>query len=43
MKGSRGHGAIAGVLLGSVSHGLIKRSHVPVVVVPQQAHDRMHA
>jgi len=41
--GSRGHGAIAGVLLGSVSHGLIKRSHIPVVVVPQHAHDRVHA
>jgi nucleotide-binding universal stress UspA family protein len=41
--GSRGLGAIAGALLGSVSHGLIKRSHVPVTVVPQHARDRVHA
>jgi nucleotide-binding universal stress UspA family protein len=40
--GSHGHGAIAGALLGSVSHGLLKHSHVPVVVVPQHAHDRVH-
>jgi nucleotide-binding universal stress UspA family protein len=41
--GSRGLGAIAGALMGSVSHGLIKRAHVPIVVVPQHARDRMHA
>ena len=31
--GSRGHGAIAGALLGSVSHALVKRSQVPVTIV----------
>ena len=31
--GSRGHGAVAGALLGSVSHALIKRSKVPVTIV----------
>jgi nucleotide-binding universal stress UspA family protein len=31
--GSRGHGAVAGALLGSVSHALIKRSQVPVTIV----------
>ncbi len=35
--GSRGLGAISGALIGSVSHGLIKRSHVPVAVVPRHA------
>jgi nucleotide-binding universal stress UspA family protein len=34
--GLRGLGAISGALIGSVSHGLIKRSHVPVAVVPRQ-------
>jgi nucleotide-binding universal stress UspA family protein len=31
--GSRGHGAVTGALLGSVSHALIKRSQVPVTIV----------
>jgi nucleotide-binding universal stress UspA family protein len=31
--GSRGHGAIAGVMLGSVSHALIRQSPVPVTIV----------
>jgi nucleotide-binding universal stress UspA family protein len=31
--GSRGHGVIAGALLGSVSHALVKRSAVPVTIV----------
>jgi nucleotide-binding universal stress UspA family protein len=35
--GSRRLGAISGTLIGSVSHGLIKRSHVPVAVVPRHA------
>jgi nucleotide-binding universal stress UspA family protein len=41
--GSRGHGALAGALIGSISHALIKRSHVPVTVVPRHVHDRLHA
>jgi nucleotide-binding universal stress UspA family protein len=41
--GSRGLGGIAGALVGSVSHGLIKRAHVPVTVVPKHARDRLHA
>ncbi|MFF9351458.1 universal stress protein [Streptomyces sp. NPDC014734] len=32
--GSRGHGRIAGMLVGSVSLALANRSHCPVVVVP---------
>jgi nucleotide-binding universal stress UspA family protein len=31
--GSRGHGVVAGALLGSVSHALIKRSQIPVTIV----------
>jgi nucleotide-binding universal stress UspA family protein len=38
--GSRGHGAAAGALLGSVSHALIKRSQVPVTIV---RHTTSHA
>jgi nucleotide-binding universal stress UspA family protein len=41
--GSRGLGAVAGSLLGSVSHELIKRSHIPVTIVPHHVHDRTHA
>ncbi|HEY7693471.1 MAG TPA: universal stress protein [Gaiellaceae bacterium] len=32
--GSRGHGAVTSALIGSVSHGLVTRSTVPVLVVP---------
>ncbi|WP_219517784.1 universal stress protein [Nonomuraea ceibae] len=32
--GSRGLGALASVVLGSVSHGLLLRAHCPVVVIP---------
>ncbi|HKH88012.1 MAG TPA: universal stress protein [Acidimicrobiales bacterium] len=32
--GSRGHGARAGLLLGSTSHELAEHSHVPLVIVP---------
>lgn len=35
--GSRGHGPVAGTLMGSVSHALIKRSPVPVTIVRQPA------
>ena len=39
--GSRGHGAVAGALLGSVSHALIERSQVPVTIV-RHADGRTH-
>ena len=35
--GSRGHGAITGVMLGSVSHALIRHSPVPVTIVRKAA------
>jgi nucleotide-binding universal stress UspA family protein len=33
--GSRGHGAVASALLGSVSRALLTRSPVPVMVIPE--------
>ena len=41
--GSRGHGAIAGTLLGSVSLELLRRSRRPVAIVRAQAEERSKA
>ena len=34
VMGSHGHGALYDLLVGSVTHGVIKDAHCPVVVVP---------
>lgn len=41
--GSRGHGPLAGTLLGSVSLGLLGRSRVPVTIVRATVRDRAAA
>lgn len=40
--GSRGYGPIQSVLLGGVSHGLLRDSHAPVIVVPRGAGEAMN-
>lgn len=35
--GSRGHGSLSGAVLGSVSHGLVSRSPVPLTIVRHAA------
>jgi nucleotide-binding universal stress UspA family protein len=36
--GTRGHGAVAGMFLGSVSHQCVIRARCPVVVIPPEDH-----
>jgi nucleotide-binding universal stress UspA family protein len=40
--GSRGHGAVTGTLLGSVSRGVLREARRPVLVVPVAAHAHPH-
>jgi len=37
--GSRGHGSLGSVLVGSLSTGLMRKARCPVLVVPRGAHD----
>jgi nucleotide-binding universal stress UspA family protein len=37
--GSRGHGPLTGVILGSVSSGVLRKARCPVLVVPRGARD----
>jgi nucleotide-binding universal stress UspA family protein len=37
VMGSHGHGALYDLLVGSVTHGVVKSARCPVVVVPAQA------
>ncbi len=41
--GSRGHGALASALIGSVSRELMTHSPAPVMIVRERAHDRTAA
>ena len=41
--GSRGHGAIANALLGSVSRAILRESRRPVLIVRDHAHDAVPA
>lgn len=34
--GSHGHGAVYDILVGSISVGIIKKSHIPVMIVPMK-------
>jgi nucleotide-binding universal stress UspA family protein len=37
--GSRGHSPLGGVMLGSVSAGVLRKARSPVLVIPRGAHD----
>ena len=41
--GSRGYGPLRGVLLGSVSHAVVREASCPVIVVPRRAESRLSA
>jgi nucleotide-binding universal stress UspA family protein len=43
VMGSRGHGALAGAVLGSVSSGVVQHANVPVLVAKQGAPQARHA
>ncbi len=32
--GSHGHGTMFHILVGSISHGLLKQSHIPLLIIP---------
>lgn len=39
VMGTRGHGSVVGSIIGSVSHTVLHRATVPVVVITEEAHD----